>query len=125
MRIDRIEPSRRRKDRVLVFLEGGDLLRVTEQELLVFGLRPGLELGQLLRGRFQPAHALALWLPDCARQADFPPESDEIKAYLHGDVLPGREKGWTRILCGGFGIGWAKGDGAQLKNHYPKGLRRS
>ena len=27
MRIDRIEPSRRRKDRVLVFLEGGDLLR--------------------------------------------------------------------------------------------------
>ena len=44
MRIDRIEPSRRRKDRVLVFLEGGDLLRVTEQELLVFGLRPGLEL---------------------------------------------------------------------------------
>ena len=88
-------------------------------------LRPGLKLGQLLRGRFQPAHALALWLPDCARQADFPPESDEIKAYLHGDVLPGREKGWTRILCGGFGIGWAKGDGAQLKNHYPKGLRRS
>ena len=88
-------------------------------------LRPGLELGQLLRGRFQPAHALALWLPDCARQADFPPESDEIKAYLHGDVLPGREKGWTRILCGGFGIGWAKGDGAQLKNHYPKGLRRN
>ena len=44
MRIDRIEPSRRRKDRVLVFLEGGNLLRVTEQELLVFGLRPGLEL---------------------------------------------------------------------------------
>ena len=35
MRIDRIEPSRRKKDRVLVFLEGGDLLRVTEQELLV------------------------------------------------------------------------------------------
>ena len=88
-------------------------------------LRPGLELGQLLRGRFQPAHALALWLPDCARQADFPPESAEMKAYLHGDVLPGTEKGWTRILCGGFGIGWAKGDGVQLKNHYPKGLRRN
>ena len=48
MRIDRIEPSRRRKDRVLVFLEGGDLLRVTEQELLVFGLRPGLELPEQL-----------------------------------------------------------------------------
>ena len=48
MQIDRIEPSRRRKDRVLVFLEGGDLLRVTEQELLVFGLRPGLELPEQL-----------------------------------------------------------------------------
>ena len=48
MRIDRIEPSRRRKDRVLVFLEGGDLLRVTEQALLVFGLRPGLELPEQL-----------------------------------------------------------------------------
>ena len=48
MRIDRIEPSRRKKDRVLVFLEGGDLLRVTEQELLVFGLRPGLELPEQL-----------------------------------------------------------------------------
>lgn len=48
MRIDRIEPSRHRKDRVLVFLEGGDLLRVTEQELLVFGLRPGLELPEQL-----------------------------------------------------------------------------
>lgn len=48
MRIDRIEPSRHKKDRVLVFLEGGDLLRVTEQELLVFGLRPGLELPEQL-----------------------------------------------------------------------------
>lgn len=88
-------------------------------------LRPGLELGQLLRGRFQPAHALALWLPDCGRQVDFGPESPEMKDYLHGDVLPGTEKGWTRVLCGGYGIGWAKGDGVQLKNHYPKGLRRN
>ena len=59
MRIDRIEPSRRRKDRVLVFLEGGDLLRVTEQELLVFGLRPGLELPeQLLAQVEQSARAV-------------------------------------------------------------------
>ena len=88
-------------------------------------LRPGLELGQLLRGRFQPAHALALWLPGCAGQVDFPSDSPEMKAYLHGDVLPGREKGWVQVQCGGFGIGWAKGDGVQLKNHYPKGLRRN
>ena len=48
MRIERIEKSKHKQERVLVFLEGGDLLRVTEQELLVFGLRPGLELPEQL-----------------------------------------------------------------------------
>ena len=28
-------------------------------------LRPGLELGQAKKGRFEPAHALALWLFFC------------------------------------------------------------
>ena len=67
MRIDRIEPSRRRKDRVLVFLEGGDLLRVTEQELLVFGLRPGLELPEQLLAQ-DPA------LTSCPATAERVPE---------------------------------------------------
>ena len=44
MRIDRIEASRRKKGRVLVFLEDGACLKVTEQELLDFGLRSGDEL---------------------------------------------------------------------------------
>ena len=46
MRIDRIEASRRKRGRVLVFLEDGALLRITEQELLDFGLRPGDELDE-------------------------------------------------------------------------------
>jgi len=25
---------------------------------------------------------------------------------------------------GGFSLGWGKGDGNVLKNHYPKGVRR-
>lgn len=41
MRIDRIERSRRKRDRVLVFLEDGACLRVTEQEVLDMGLRAG------------------------------------------------------------------------------------
>lgn len=41
MRIDRIEASRHRKGRVLVFLEDGACLKITEQELLDFGLRAG------------------------------------------------------------------------------------
>lgn len=44
MRIDRIEASRHKKGRVLVFLEDGACLKITEQELLDFHLRSGDEL---------------------------------------------------------------------------------
>jgi NOL1/NOP2/fmu family ribosome biogenesis protein len=87
-------------------------------------LRAGLELGQLLPGRFEPAHALALWLKDCASVQDYAPDSPEMAAYLHGEVVPSDRKGWTLITAGGLSIGWGKGDGRVLKNHYPKGLRR-
>lgn len=87
-------------------------------------LRPGLELGTERKGRFEPAHALALWLKSCAVTESFPPESPEMKAYLHGDVVPSGKKGWCLVQAGGYAIGWGKGDGSVLKNHYPKGLRR-
>lgn len=87
-------------------------------------LRPGLELGIERKGRFEPAHALALWLKTCAVAESFPPESPEMKAYLHGDVVPSGKKGWCLVQAGGYAIGWGKGDGSVLKNHYPKGLRR-
>ena len=87
-------------------------------------LRPGLELGTERKGRFEPAHALALWLKTCAVAESFPPESPEMKAYLHGDVVPSGKKGWCLVQAGGYAIGWGKGDGSVLKNHYPKGLRR-
>lgn len=44
MRIERIEPSAHKKGRVLVFLDSGACLKVTEQELLDFSLRAGDEL---------------------------------------------------------------------------------
>lgn len=87
-------------------------------------LRPGLELGTERKGRFEPAHALALWLKTCAVAESFPPESPEMKAYLHGDIVPSGKKGWCLVQAGGYAIGWGKGDGSVLKNHYPKGLRR-
>ena len=87
-------------------------------------LRPGLELGAERKGRFEPAHALALWLKTCAVTESFPPESPEMKAYLHGDVVSSGKKGWCLVQAGGYAIGWGKGDGSVLKNHYPKGLRR-
>lgn len=44
MRIERIEASRHKKGRVLIFLEDGACLKVTERELLDFSLRSGDEL---------------------------------------------------------------------------------
>ena len=87
-------------------------------------LRPGLELGEVKKGRFEPAHALALWLHDCANTIRYDPDSPEMKAYLHGEVLPCSLQGWCLVKAGDFSIGWGKADKIQLKNHYPKGLRR-
>ena len=44
MRIERIEKSKHKQERVLVYLEGGDILRITEGELLRFGLYKGLDI---------------------------------------------------------------------------------
>ena len=87
-------------------------------------LRPGLELGTVKKDRFEPAHALALWLGSCANTISFDPDSPQIRAYLHGDVLPAPVQGWCLVCAGPYSIGWGKGDRTQLKNHYPKGLRR-
>ncbi len=87
-------------------------------------LRPGLELGEVKKSRFEPAHALALWLKTAKNTVNLASTGEEIKKYLHGDVLPCSVKGWCLVTVDGFSIGWGKGDGTQLKNHYPKGLRR-
>ena len=44
MKVERIERSKHKQERVLVYLEGGDLLRITEGELLRFGLSAGLDI---------------------------------------------------------------------------------
>jgi len=87
-------------------------------------MRPGLELGMVKKDRFEPAHALALWLKDCNGVQSYDPEGPEMKEYLHGNVVPSAKKGWCLVKAGEFSIGWGKGDGKVLKNHYPKGLRR-
>ena len=55
MRIDRIEASKHKRERVLVFLADGSLLKVTEQELLTFGLRSGDELDEETLTRLKEA----------------------------------------------------------------------
>ena len=46
MRIERVEASKHKRGRVLVFLEDGACLKITEQELLDFGLRAGDDLDE-------------------------------------------------------------------------------
>ena len=87
-------------------------------------LRPGLALGEEKKDRFEPEHALALWLKQADRQVDLPAESDLLRAYMHGDTIACGESGWCLVKVDGFSLGWGKSDGKILKNHYPKGLRR-
>ena len=55
MRIERIEASRHKRGRVLVFLEDGACLKITEQELLDFGLRAGDDLNEATLARLKEA----------------------------------------------------------------------
>lgn len=87
-------------------------------------LRAGLEVGTLCKNRLEPSHAWALWLKTAARMADYPAESSELRRYMAGQTLSGTQRGWTLVCCEGLTLGWVKGDGTTLKNHYPKALRR-
>lgn len=88
-------------------------------------LRAGLELGETRKGRFVPAHALALWLETFPNAIDFSADSPEIAAYLRGETLPSDKRSWVLVTVDGHGLGWARGADGILKNHYPKGLRRN
>lgn len=87
-------------------------------------LRPGLELGTVKGNRFLPAHALSHWLRPGENALRLPYDSPELQRYLHGETLPWTGKGWTLVCAEDDPLGWGKGDGTTLKNHYPKGLRR-
>lgn len=87
-------------------------------------LRAGLELGEVLKNRFVPAHAWALWLHELPNTLPLHTTDTALARYLAGEVLPGAQTGWTLVQVDGCSLGWAKGAGGQLKNHYPKALRR-
>ena len=69
MRIERIEKSKHKQERVLVFLEGGDLLRITGAELLRFGLYKGMDLPPELVVELQAAGQQSQLKQTAARMA--------------------------------------------------------
>ena len=103
-------------------------------------LRPGLHLGTLKKNRFEPSHALAAALEagdvKCSAELsdgfeDVLGDGNAARAYLRGESLRTQDcaqirgdKGWCLVTDCGFSCGWGKLSGDQIKNHYPKGLRR-
>jgi regulatory protein len=69
MRIERLENSKHKQERVLVYLEDGTLLRITGAELLQFGLYQGLDLPP---ETLEELRAAAAPTPDAAAPA-WPP----------------------------------------------------
>ena len=59
MRIDRIEASKHKRGRILVFMEDGACLKVTEQEALDFGLRAGDDLDEAAMKRLKAAAGIS------------------------------------------------------------------
>lgn len=59
MKVERIEASRHKKGRILVFLEDGACLKITEQDLLNFGLRSGDELSDETVKRLKEAAGIS------------------------------------------------------------------
>ena len=90
--------------------------------------RSGLQIGVLLKNRFEPSHALALALTpqEVVHTWNLDGDSEEARNYLKGGTFAAEgEKGWYLITVDGYSMGWGKLAGGIMKNHYPKGLRKN
>lgn len=90
-------------------------------------LRSGIILGQIVKNRIEPHHSsfMAAKPEECVSRVDFDVNSEEIKAFLHGEeiAVDSRLKGYTAVCVNGITTGFGKCSNGRLKNKYPKGLR--
>ena len=90
-------------------------------------LRAGVILGEILKNRIEPHHSAytSANKEDCRKAVDFEVNSNEIKAFLHGEEIsvPDDVKGFTAVCVNGMTTGFGKASNGRLKNKYPKGLR--
>ncbi|MFR6589156.1 MAG: RsmF rRNA methyltransferase first C-terminal domain-containing protein [Gallintestinimicrobium sp.] len=115
-----------------IFLLFGDQLYLAPKDMPALKglkvLRPGLHLGTMKKGRFEPTHALALSLSpkDAVHCCNLSGDSQEARQWINGMTLSkDGEKGWQLVCVDGYSLGWGKLAGGILKNHYPKGLRKT
>lgn len=108
----------------------GEQIYLTPEEMIPLAgmkvLRPGLHLLTEKKNRFEPAHALALALDPSKVKRIRTLTEQEAKAYLRGESIACQEeRGWILLVYEGYPLGFGKASGGQIKNHYPKGLRKS
>lgn len=87
-------------------------------------LRLALQVGEVKGKIFLPDHALAL---ACPSLRTIPVTEDQARLFQAGQVLNVDEtlRGFYTPTLNGLNLGWGKASDGQLKNHYPKGLRKS
>ncbi len=84
----------------------------------------GVWLGTFKKGRFEPAHPLALFLKrgEAKNTLDLPAGSPQLAAYLRGEPLQvDGQPGWLVVTVDGWPLGWGKRVQDVVKNHYPRG----
>jgi NOL1/NOP2/sun family putative RNA methylase len=87
-------------------------------------IHPGLWLGMIKPGRFEPSHALALALREDQARQIVELDLEAALAYLRGGTLEWNgPDGWVLVTLQGFPLGWGKRVKGIIKNYYPKGLR--
>lgn len=86
-------------------------------------LRAGLQIGEAKGKIFLPDHAVAL---ACAPLRAVAVTREEAEKYQRGETLaaPPGLRGYCALALDGLTLGWGKASDGQIKNHYPKGLRR-
>lgn len=123
----RIDLPERICGRYVLFAE--ELYLLPKEMIDLSGLkvvRAGLHLGACKKNRFEPSHALALYLHQQeAKQCVNLAGCSEAVKYLHGETVPcgSAQKGWALVCVDGLSLGWGKAHNGVVKNHYPKGLR--
>ncbi|MCM1121273.1 MAG: RsmB/NOP family class I SAM-dependent RNA methyltransferase [Eubacterium sp.] len=107
----------------------GDQIYLVPDEMIPMDgmkvVRAGLHLATDRKNRLEPAHALAMALSMEETSRQMPLTKEEAERYIHGETLPCEGmKGWTLLTYMGYPLGFGKAAGGQMKNHYPKGLRK-
>ncbi len=107
---------------------GVQLYLVPEECPSLKGLKPlraGLHLGTVKKDRFEPSHALALFLKPEEAVFSHDLSLEQAGKYVKGETFAAEgEKGWYLICVEGYSLGFGKLSGGIMKNHYPKGLRK-